>query len=351
MTQFALATVSASGQAKGAALVIAGRVAMLDDLLRARPIQGLAAGQTVLALLEAWEETSPALEALADAAEALSAVTWRTENEVRYHPPVDLPRQIFCTGANYRTHVVHLHMDTKFGPEGLEGDDLRKWAEKMMDDRLANGEPYVFTKPVAAVAGANDTLVLPKTTKKPDWELELAVIIGKGGFNIALDQAMDHIAGYAIANDVSARDLIPRTDYPMLGTDWFRAKGQTGFLPFGPWLVPAKFVPEPYDLGIRLSVEGRMMQNESTSDMMFDIARQIEYISRYTPLWPGDVICTGSPAGNGTHYNRFLQDGDMMVGEIDGLGRQTVRCEAAVWKGAGRRGPGCDLEEGSDPRP
>jgi 2-keto-4-pentenoate hydratase/2-oxohepta-3-ene-1,7-dioic acid hydratase in catechol pathway len=72
-----------------------------------------------------------------------------------------------------------------------------------------------------------------------------------------------------------------------------------------------------------------MMQNESTSDMMFDIARQIQYISRYTPLWPGDVICTGSPAGNGTHYNRFLQDGDLMVGEIDGLGRQTVHCEAA----------------------
>lgn len=330
MTRFALATVSATGQAKGVALVIGGKVVMLDDLLRARPTAGLTAGQTVLGLLEDWEAVSPLLEALAEAADQLPGITWRPEEEVRYYAPVDLPRQIFCTGANYRTHVVHLHMDTKFGPEGLEGDELRKWAEKMMDDRLAHGEPYVFTKPVAAVAGANDPLVLPKTTTKPDWELELAVVIGKGGFGIALDKAMDHVAGYAIANDVSARDLIPRTDYAMLGTDWLRAKGQAGFLPLGPWLVPAKFIPDPYDLGIRLSVEGRMMQNESTGDMMFDIARQIEYISRYTPLWPGDVICTGSPAGNGTHYNRFLQDGDLMVGEIDGLGRQTVRCVAAA---------------------
>lgn len=326
---YALATVSAEGLPKAAALVIAGRIAMLDDLLAARPVAGLSRGQSVLGLLEDWDAVRAPLDALAEAARSLEGIEWRGEGAVRYHPPVDLPRQIFCTGANYRTHVVHLHMDTKFGPEGLEGEDLRKWAEKMMDDRLANGEPYVFTKPVAAVAGANDRLVLPATTAKPDWELELAVVIGKGGYQIPLDQAMDHVAGYAIANDISARDLIPRTDYAMLGTDWLRSKGQAGFLPFGPWLVPAQFIPDPYDLGIRLSVEGRMMQNESTSDMMFDIARQIEYIARYTPLWPGDVICTGSPAGNGTHYGRFLQDGDLMVGEIDGLGVQRVRCVAA----------------------
>jgi len=326
--KYALATVSTEGLPKSAALVIDSKVAMLDDLLMAHPVAGLHRGASILDLLESWGTASTGLDALAGTAMGLAGVVWRDESEVRYHPPVDLPRQIFCTGANYRTHVVHLHMDTKFGPEGLKGDELRIWAEKMMDDRLANGEPYVFTKPVAAVAGANDTLVLPNTTAKPDWELELAVVIGKGGYRIPLESAMDHVAGYAVANDISARDLIPRTDYAMLGTDWLRSKGQAGFLPFGPWLVPARFIPDPYDLGIRLSVEGRMMQNESTSDMMFDIARQIEYIARYTPLWPGDVICTGSPAGNGTHYGRFLQDGDLMVGEIDGLGAQHVRCVA-----------------------
>jgi 2-keto-4-pentenoate hydratase/2-oxohepta-3-ene-1,7-dioic acid hydratase in catechol pathway len=139
---------------------------------------------------------------------------------------------------------------------------------------------------------------------------------------------MEHVAGYAIANDVSARDLIPRTDYKLLGTDWLRARGQLGFLPLGPYFVPARCVADPYDLRIRLSVAGKLMQNETTADMMFDIVRQIEYISRYTPLLPGDVICTGSPAGNGTHYNRFLTDGDLMVGEIDGLGTQRINCRA-----------------------
>lgn len=330
MTRYAIATISTAGQTRAAALVIENKVACLDALVDTHSSVGGLRGKSVLALLEDWDNTRPVLDALADAADCLVGVTWYDAGSVDYHPPVDLPRQIFCTGANYRTHVVHLTMDTKTGPVGLEGDDLRRWAEKMMDERLAHGEPYVFTKPVSCVAGPNDPLVLPVNTTKPDWELELAVVIGKGGHQITHEAAMEHVAGYAVVNDISARDLIPRTDYAMLGTDWLRSKGQVGFLPFGPWLVPAGFVPDPYNLGIRLSVQGKMMQNESTSDMMFDIARQIEYISRYTRLLPGDVICTGSPAGNGTHYNRFLTDGDLMVGEIDGLGAQRIRCVAPV---------------------
>lgn len=328
--RYALATFSTAGARKQAGLVIDGRIAALDELLEADGTLCLEAGErtTVLGLLERWEEVLPALNRLAHATASIERVSWFGEAEVTLHPPVDLPRQIFCTGANYRTHVVHLTMDSQVGPEGLKGDDLRRWAEKMMDDRLAHGDPYVFTKPIAAVAGPNDDLVLPANTQKPDWELELAVVIGKGGYCIPLDKAMEHVAGYAIANDISARDLIARTDYKLLGTDWLRSKGQAGFLPFGPYVVPAQFVPDPYNLKIRLSVAGKLMQNETTADMMFDIARQIEYISRYTPVLPGDLICTGSPAGNGTHYNRFLQDGDLMVGEIDGLGMQSIRCVA-----------------------
>lgn len=326
MTRYALATITVDGAGR-AALVIEDRVALLDDLVDAQSSAALPRGATVLDLLENWDANLPAIDALAEAAGGLD-VDWRDAAEVHFRSPVDRPRQIFCTGANYRTHVVHLTVDTKTGPDGLDGDELRKWAEKMMDDRLANGEPYVFTKPISTVAGPNDDLVLPANTTKPDWELELAVIIGKGGYQITREAAMEHVAGYAIANDISARDLIPRTDYKLLGTDWLRSKGQLGFLPLGPYLVPARFVPDPYDLGIRLSVEGKLMQNETTGDMMFDLVRQIEYIARYTPLLPGDVICTGSPAGNGTHYNRFLTDGDLMVGEIDGLGTQRINCRA-----------------------
>jgi 2-keto-4-pentenoate hydratase/2-oxohepta-3-ene-1,7-dioic acid hydratase in catechol pathway len=326
MTKYALATITVDGAAR-AALVIDDRVALLDELIGAQPNPVLPRGATVLGLLENWDANLPAIDVLAAAAGGLG-VQWRDAGEVHFRAPVDRPRQIFCTGANYRTHVVHLTVDTKAGPEGLEGDELREWAEKMMDDRLANGEPYVFTKPITTVAGPNDDLVLPATTTKPDWELELAVVIGRGGYQITRETAMEHVAGYAIANDVSARDLIPRTDYKLLGTDWLRAKGQLGFLPLGPYFVPARCVADPYDLRIRLSVAGKLMQNETTADMMFDIVRQIEYISRYTPLLPGDVICTGSPAGNGTHYNRFLTDGDLMVGEIDGLGTQRINCRA-----------------------
>lgn len=327
-TRYALATFSKGEGPKTAGVVIDDRIAALDDLIEGGA--GALHGATLLGLLERWDTVLPLLNALADKADQRTDVNWIDADSVHFHPPVDLPRQIFCTGANYRTHVVDLTVDTKTGPEGLEGEDLRRWAEKMMDDRLAHGEPYVFTKPVAAVAGPNDSLVLPRTTQKPDWELELAVVIGRGGYGIGREEAMSHIAGYAIVNDISARDLIPRTDYKMLGTDWLRAKGQAGFLPFGPYLVPAQFVPDPYDLRIRLSVDGQLMQNETTGDMMFDIARQIEYISRYTPLLPGDVICTGSPAGNGTHYNRYLRDGDLMIGEIEGLGVQRIRCLGAA---------------------
>lgn len=242
------------------------------------------------------------------------------------HAPVDLPRQVLCTGANYRKHVVDLTMDMGVGPDGLEGEALRKWAEGMMDERVLNGEPYVFPKLPSAITGAFERVFLPVTTHKPDWELELAVIIGRPARNVRREDALDYVAGYSIVNDVSARDLIARTDYKMLGTDWLRSKSSPSFMPFGPTLVPACFVPDPQKLRITLKLNGQTMQDESTADMLFDVARQIEYISAHVQLWPGDLIATGSPAGNGTHYNRFLRGGDVMDSEIEGLGRQRSVC-------------------------
>jgi 2-keto-4-pentenoate hydratase/2-oxohepta-3-ene-1,7-dioic acid hydratase in catechol pathway len=276
-----------------------------------------------LSLLENWEVSYAALETLVDKADTAS---WYDEERLMFRPAIDLPRQVFCTGANYRKHVVDLTVDSNVGPEGLSKEELRAWAEDMMDQRVANGEPYVFSKPVSAISGAYDDLVLPPTTAQPDWELELAVVIGKEGYNIRTQDAMDYVAGYTIVNDISARDLIPRTDYKMLGTDWLRSKGQPGFLPLGPYLVPKQFVEDPHNLSMRLTVSGKTMQDETTADMLFGISQQISYISKYAKLLPGDVICTGSPAGNGTHYNRFLRDGDIMVGTIAGLGEQRQLC-------------------------
>jgi 2-keto-4-pentenoate hydratase/2-oxohepta-3-ene-1,7-dioic acid hydratase in catechol pathway len=282
-------------------------------------------GASVLDILQDWDANLAALQALAQQlpAQLPSAVPM---SSLQVHAPVDLPRQVLCTGANYRKHVVELTMDMGVGPDGLEGDALRTWAERMMDERAAKGEPYAFPKLPSAITGAFDPVVLPATTHKPDWELELAVIIGRPAYNVGREEALDCVAGYSIVNDVSARDLIARTDYKMLGTDWLRSKSPPTFMPFGPTLVPACFVPDPQNLRMTLKLNGQVMQNESTADMLFDVARQIEYISSHVQLWPGDVIATGSPAGNGTHYDRFLRDGDVMDSEIEGLGRQRNTC-------------------------
>jgi len=326
MKPYALGTFS-HGQdgPKFVGLVMRDRVASLVELVTQYDEPELVGAGAVLSLLETWDASRAALDRLVTGVDG-ETERWYPLDALHVHPAVDLPRQIFCTGANYRKHVVDMTVDAKVGPTGLDEAGLRRWAESMMDERAATGEPYAFTKPVTTVSGAYDQLVLPNTTSQADWELELAVVIGKGGYQVPRELALDHIAGYCIVNDISARDLIPRTDYKMLGTDWLRAKGQPGFLPLGPYLVPKAFVPNPHNLKMRLSVSGQIMQDESTADMLFDIARQIEYISCYSRLLPGDIICTGSPAGNGTHYNRYLRTGDVIEAEIEGLGRQRQIC-------------------------
>ena len=325
MKPYSLGTFSAHDGVRFVGFVMNDSVASLAGLATKYGERALAGASTVLGLLENWDTNCVALERLSGSV-CTQEGEWHELADLRTHPAVDLPRQIFCTGANYRKHVVDLTVDAKVGPEGLNDAQLRQWAENMLDERVANGEPYAFTKPVSAVSGAFDELVLPDTTTQPDWELELAVVIGRGGYQISRENAFDHVAGYTIVNDISARDLIPRTDYRMLGTDWLRSKGQPGFLPLGPYFVPRAFVEDPHRLKMRLTVSGQVMQDETTADMLFGIERQIEYISRYSRLLPGDIICTGSPAGNGTHYNRFLREGDVMEAEIEGLGRQRQVC-------------------------
>lgn len=326
MTRYALGTFSVDDGIPFVGFVVSDRVASLPDLAAKLGVPSLATS-TVLGLLENWDESLVELDRIAGKVSTEEG-RWYALSELKTHPAIDLPRQIFCTGANYRKHVVDLTIDAKIGPEGLSGAELKRWAENMMDERLAKGEPYAFMKPVTTVSGAFDPLVLPSNTTKPDWELELAVVIGRGGYRISRERAMEHVAGYSIVNDISARDLIPRTDYKMLGTDWLRSKGQPGFLPLGPYFVPKTFIQDPHQLKMRLTVSGQIMQDETTADMLFGIERQIEYISRYSRLLPGDIICTGSPAGNGTHYNRFLRDGDVMEAEIEGLGSQRQICVA-----------------------
>jgi 2,4-didehydro-3-deoxy-L-rhamnonate hydrolase len=177
------------------------------------------------------------------------------------------------------------------------------------------------------IGGPFDEVVLPGYSDQHDWELELAAVIGRRAFRIGRDEALDHVAGYTIVNDLTTRDLVFRRDMPEIGTDWFRAKNAPGFLPTGPFLVPSGFV-DPGDLRVTLTLNGETMQDESTQDMIFDVAALVAAASRTVPLLPGDLVLTGSPAGNGIHHGRLLRDGDVMAGTITGLGTQRVRTVA-----------------------
>lgn len=309
---FALGTFDA-GQGPFPGLVVDG---MVHD------ITAFTTYRTTLEILENWEVAFETLTAAAanPAAPGLDAGSLRTL------PPVARPGQLYAAGANYRTHIIEMAVAHQLGTPGLTPEQYAEEAAHDIDERKAHGEPYVWTGARSAISGAYDDVVLPRGWDDHDWELELGVVIGTGGHHISVEQALEHVAGYTICNDLTTRSLVARTDVRMMGTDWMRAKNFPTFFPTGPWLVPAAFVPDPLDLRIQLRLNGEAMQDSNTGDMVFGPAELIAYISKFTRLEPGDMIITGSPPGNGSHYGRFLRAGDVMECEIDGLGVQRTRC-------------------------
>jgi len=336
-SEFALATCTGENRAPFPAMVLDGRIAPIHALKPLfEQLDCLASpSESMLDILENWDENFDALRRVADflRTDAANDSRWRDlftpTEQLRFRPPVDLPRQVFCVGANYRQHVIDLIVDQSAATDkSLNREERRTQAAKLMDERAAHGAPFVFSKPSSAITGPFDSVVLPRHARQPDWELELAVIIGKPCRHVSRDQALSYVAGYTIVNDITNRDLVFRKDAGGLGADWLAAKGSPTYLPTGPYLLPSAFIPNPQDLQIKLKLNGQVMQDESTADMIFGVARIVEHLSTYVQLWPGDLIATGSPAGNGTHYNRFLQPGDVLEGSITGLGTQRNRCVA-----------------------
>ena len=254
---------------------------------------------------------------------------WRPLSEVTLTAPVE-PRHVLQAGANYRTHVIQLIMagiakeDRDVAPE-----ELRTRAERVMDARAASGRAIIFLGLPGCVVGGDEPLVLPAYSDQHDWELELAVVIGKEAYRVTPEGAPAHIAGYTIANDITTRDRVFPGGVGDMGADWFRSKNAPGFLPTGPFLVPARFV-DPRDARVVLELNGEVMQDATTAELIYDVPAIVSDASQTTRLYPGDVILTGSPAGNGQHWGRFLKDGDVMTGRISMLGEQVVRCVAAV---------------------
>ncbi len=316
--EFAIGTFAGAAPLPFAALVVGENAIDLTGIGGLETIIGSSA-PTVADLLRSWEAVLPLL-----AEAAGSDLPKLALSDLHTLPPL-VPHRIFQAGMNYRKHVVDLAVAHRRSDDSRSDDEIRAEARSLMDSRAA-GEPFLFNGLLSAVAGPYDDLVLPATSNWHDWEAELGVVIGRPAFRVGVADALDHVAGYTIVNDITTRDRVFRGDGA--GLDWFASKNSPGFLPLGPWIVPSQFVGDPGDLRVTLRLNGQVMQDESTSDMVFGVASIISAAAATTPLLPGDLICTGSPAGNGMAHGRLLRPGDVMEVEITGLGQQRVRSVA-----------------------
>lgn len=260
------------------------------------------------ALLDAGDSALEHARGLLDAANAGSLDKFcHQAGDGRLLAPFPAPRKnVFCVGRNYAEHIA-------------EGERAQKKTIGVTE------HPVFFTKPLTAVIGPHASIpMFPALSESIDYEVELAVIIGKAGLNISRDNAFDHIFGYTIANDVTARDIQRQH-----GGQYFKGKALDGSCPLGPVIVTADDIADPHKLGIRLSVNNEQRQNGTTADMIFNIPVLIESLSQGLTLQPGDIIATGTPSGVGYAMEppRFLKDGDVVTCEIDGIGvlQNTVR--------------------------
>jgi 2,4-diketo-3-deoxy-L-fuconate hydrolase len=223
--------------------------------------------------------------------------------EHRLGPPVGKVGKVIAVGLNYADHAAE---------SGLKVPD----------------EPILFMKATSAICGPNDDVIIPRGSKKPDWEVELAIVIGKEARYVSEQDASDHIAGYTICNDVSERHFqIERSG------QWVKGKSADTFCPLGPWLVTADEIADPQQLDLWLDVSGERMQTGSTRTMVFGAHFLVSYVSQFMTLQPGDIIPTGTPpgVGMGKKPQRWLKPGDEMRLGISGLGEQRQRVKA--WEG------------------
>lgn len=282
-------------------------ITYLDGHLRV----GAVAGGRVADLSEKFdsmqtliEEGEPALEEARSLAEKANPQAEVSEVELR--APIPHPRRnVFCMGWNYLTHFEE--------GQGRRGDNQEELPEY----------PTFFDKPTTTVVGPYDDIPFdPDFSEKMDYEAELAVVIGRAGRSIPAAEAMDHVFGYTLANDVTARDVQRRH-----GGQWLKGKGMDGSCPLGPWIVTADEIADPQDLTVRCDVNGVQKQDSNTRFMVFPIARLIEELSLAMTLVPGDILLTGTPEGVG--YARtppeYLSPGDEVTVTIPDIGRITNR--------------------------
>jgi len=216
----------------------------------------------------------------------------RVSDTERIAPPICRPSKIVCVGLNYRDHAAETN------------SEIPK-------------EPMLFGKATTAICGARDPIIIPQGGAKTDWEVELAIVIGKRAQYVPLSDWRDYVAGYCVMNDVSERAFQKER-----GGQFIKGKSADSFAPFGPFLRTSDEIPDPNALKLRLAVNGQIRQNGSTVDMIFHVPHLVSYISQFMTLLPGDVISTGTPAGVGAGCKpaRFLRPGDVLEYSVEGLG-------------------------------
>jgi 2,4-diketo-3-deoxy-L-fuconate hydrolase len=265
---------------------------LVDDEGRIRDLSGIVADITV--------------DAIATVRGADPAALPVVEGTPRYGVPVKGIGKIVAVGLNYRDHAIESNLPIPT-------------------------EPMMFMKALSSLSGPNDDVMLPRGSTHSDWEVELGVIIGKTCRYVSEDEALDHVAGYVLANDVSER-----FNQKQRGTQWSKGKGHDTFCPVGPWLVTPDEIGDVQALAMHLNVNGERMQTGNTSTMIFDLKQLISYVSEYVTLLPGDLLITGTPPGVGEGkkpQSIYLKAGDVMELAIDTLGMQ--RQQVVAWRHLG----------------
>ena len=302
MVEYKLLSYASEGRVRSGLLVN-------DRIHDLAQLTGDEADSSVLGVLEAWTAARARIEQAATRA-AQSPAAGQPLAAVRLTAPILYPSAIYCAGANYSDHVREMARASgrELGP----------------DPKAAALRPWHFLKPARAVLAAdNETVWLPRASKTVDWEVELAVVIGRAARDVSVDQALDYVAGYTVANDLSARDLSRRP--PIAETapfffDWLAHKVFDGSCPLGPWITPAQQIKDPQNLNLGLRINGVMKQESNTGQMIFNIAEQIAHLSSLRTLYPGDLVLTGTPSGVGAGRGEFLKPGDSVEAWIEGIG-------------------------------
>lgn len=273
------------------------------DLARAAAGAGEALpGRGTIDVVHDWEASAPKLMKVANAAAGgkLDDAKVGKVADIILKAPLLYPNTLFMAGSNYGAHTRE-----------MAGGGYDK----------SKRRPYFFVKLARqGVIGTHEAIKLPRTSKQVDWEVELAVVIGKPARNVKAADALDYVAGYTICHDVSLRDIGHREDWPQWSRDWLMHKSLDTGAPMGPVMVPHEFIGDPHKLALKTWINDELMQDSNTDDMTFSINEQIEFLSSLFTLLPGDVLSTGTPSGVGRPRGIFLKPGDTVRMEIEKIG-------------------------------